>query len=285
MMSQEQQTESRISSADMGCAPYAHYRQLEQVGEGYSDEARAMNPAEPRAKETASSRSLSTPMSVIAVVDQHSFTRGCITKWLRTYDEDMEVISFSTAEECLQSSSALDLILFHGHESADDTNDARFATVGKLTEIAPVIVLASADNPELLIEAFESGVRGYIPTASTPIELLVEIIHLVRAGGTFVPPSGLYLHRTRRKDVPARAPLSTTTNQQFTPRQLAVLNQLTQGKANKIIAYELAMSESTVKVHVRNIMKKMKATNRTEVACRAQAFSDTLYSATKSDAK
>jgi DNA-binding NarL/FixJ family response regulator len=281
-MIQERQSESGISSAFTSCTPHPHNHQL-GPGIGDSDEARAINPAEPSSKQTANNRSLSTPTPLIAVVDQHSFTRGCITKWLKNY-EDIEVISFVTAEDCLQSSSALDLILFHEHESADNTNDAQLASVRKLTEIAPIIVLAPADTPELLIEAFESGVRGYIPTASTPIELLVEIIHLVRAGGTFVPPTGLYVHRRRRKDLPARATASITTNQQFTPRQLAVLNQLTQGKANKIIAYELAMSESTVKVHVRNIMKKMKASNRTEVACRAQAFFDISYAATsKSD--
>ena len=45
-----------------------------------------------------------------------------------------------------------------------------------------------------------------------------------------------------------------------------MVKALCQGKANKIIAYELEMKESTVKVHVRNIMKKLKAKNRTEVA-------------------
>ena len=52
----------------------------------------------------------------------------------------------------------------------------------------------------------------------------------------------------------------------FTARQIEVVNALRRGKANKIIAYELNLRESTVKVHIRNIMKKMKATNRTEVA-------------------
>ena len=47
---------------------------------------------------------------------------------------------------------------------------------------------------------------------------------------------------------------------------MAVVNALRQGKANKTIAFELNMCESTVKVHVRNIMRKLKATNRTEVA-------------------
>ena len=55
----------------------------------------------------------------------------------------------------------------------------------------------------------------------------------------------------------------------LTTRQIAVLSHLQQGKANKIIAHELRMSESTVKVHVRNIMRKMGATNRTQAAYRA----------------
>jgi len=52
----------------------------------------------------------------------------------------------------------------------------------------------------------------------------------------------------------------------FTPRQAAVVEALRQGKPNKIIAYELDMRESTVKVHIRHIMKKLNATNRTQVA-------------------
>jgi DNA-binding NarL/FixJ family response regulator len=209
----------------------------------------------------------------IGVVDQHSFTRGCIARSLKDFDDDLEVMSFTSSEDCLRSVSALDLILYHTHQSVHDSNDTRLAAIRKLLQVAPVIILSDADNPESLIEAFESGARGYIPTASTPAELVVEIIRLVRAGGTFVPPSGLHLQRITRKGLTPR----TTTNQQFTPRQIAVLNHLTQGKANKAIAYELGLSESTVKVHIGNIMKKMHASNRTEVACRAQAFADTLF--------
>jgi DNA-binding NarL/FixJ family response regulator len=51
----------------------------------------------------------------------------------------------------------------------------------------------------------------------------------------------------------------------FTPRQLEVLRRLWQGKQNKLIAYDLNMCESTVKVHIRHIMKKLNARNRTQV--------------------
>jgi DNA-binding NarL/FixJ family response regulator len=211
-------------------------------------------------------------MISIGVVDDHSFTRGCITRFLKDFDDRLEVIPFESSEECLGSAGALDVILYHEHESDRDSNDRRLDPVRKLLDIAPVIILSSVDNPKSVIEAFESGVRGYIPTASTPAELMIEIIRLVKAGGTFVPPSGLHLQTVAGK---LQTP-SKQTNQLFTPRQIAVLNQLRQGKANKIIAYELAMSESTVKVHVRNIMKKMSASNRIEAAYRAQMFQDGL---------
>ena len=58
----------------------------------------------------------------------------------------------------------------------------------------------------------------------------------------------------------------------FTARQVAVVTAVCQGKANKIIAYDLKMRESTVKVHFRSIMKKLEATNHTEVAYIANQF-------------
>ena len=60
--------------------------------------------------------------------------------------------------------------------------------------------------------------------------------------------------------------LTTHNETSFTPREIEVLHRLRQGLQNKIIAYELGISESTVKVHLRNVMKKLHASNRTQVA-------------------
>jgi len=54
-----------------------------------------------------------------------------------------------------------------------------------------------------------------------------------------------------------------------TPRELEVVRAIQRGSSNKVIAYELGMCESTVKVHVRRVMKKLKAKNRTEVAIKS----------------
>jgi DNA-binding NarL/FixJ family response regulator len=88
-------------------------------------------------------------------------------------------------------------------------------------------------------------------------------VRLVRAGGVFVPASSLV---AARRTTDAGNGAARSTGGIFTARQAAVVDALRRGKANKVIAYELKMRESTVKVHVRNIMKRLKAQNRTQVA-------------------
>ena len=59
---------------------------------------------------------------------------------------------------------------------------------------------------------------------------------------------------------------------EFTRNELAVLDRLKVGKVNKMIAYELGLSESTVKVHIGRIMKKLNVKNRTQIVCQAYAL-------------
>jgi DNA-binding NarL/FixJ family response regulator len=212
------------------------------------------------------------PTISIAVVDEYSFTRECIAKSLQQCAEILAVSAFATCESCAECAETYDLVLFHAHGTMTDRKHggARTAPFDKLLGIAPVVVLSDVDCPEAVLDAFETGVRGYIPTADTTLDLALEIVRLVRAGGTFVPPSGLALRRTGRRGLPPTS--EDVAAELFTPRQMAVLHHLKLGKANKSIARELDMSESTVKIHLRNIMKKMRAANRTEVACRAHAL-------------
>ena len=110
--------------------------------------------------------------------------------------------------------------------------------------------------------ARSSNIRGYVPT-SLPIDIAIQAMELARAGGVYVPPAASSLH-TACKKRPRRPYKSPTACSPHARRRSS--RRCRRGKANKIIAYELKMRESTVKVHVRNIMKKLHATNRTEVA-------------------
>jgi DNA-binding NarL/FixJ family response regulator len=108
----------------------------------------------------------------------------------------------------------------------------------------------------------KKGARGYIPT-SLVLNVAVEAIRLVCAGGIFLPASTI-LH-TQQSPMAGEAKKDPAP-ESFTRKQAAVIEMIRKGKANKTIAYELNMCESTVKVHVRNIMKKLRARNRTQVA-------------------
>lgn len=234
-------------------------------------------PGSRRARPAQPWLSVAHKVIAIAIVDEHSFTRECIAKSLQESDDALEVAAFDSCESCIEGGGIFDLVLFHAHDTATERRheggERREAPFSKILDTAPVVVLSAADCPEAVVDAFESGARGYIPTTNTTLGLALEIVRLVKAGGTFVPPSGLNLRRPGRRDpLPPAAP---DTGEPFTPRQMAVLRHLKLGKANKTIARELEMSESTVKIHLRNIMKKMNAANRTEVACRAQALEAT----------
>ena len=204
----------------------------------------------------------------MGVIDERTFTRECITRCLRTLDERLRVEAFPTCDECLQIAEGQDLVLYHLREDPSqwDKNSQKLISFKKLLSIVPVIILSDAENPNSLAEIYESGARGFIPTDTT-LEQLIEIIGLVCVGGIFVPLSSLSL---RKSEGPAPTAEPGPSNE-FTRNELAVFDRLKAGKANKTIAYELGLSESTVKVHIGRIMKKLKVTNRTQIVCRAYA--------------
>jgi DNA-binding NarL/FixJ family response regulator len=98
----------------------------------------------------------------------------------------------------------------------------------------------------------------------------VAAIRFIGDGGTYIPQCVL----TSIVQEPSSACLvdGEGVPVTFPPRQLQVLELLKEGKQNKTIAYELGMCESTVKVHIRQIMRKLKATNRTQVVLLTQGI-------------
>jgi DNA-binding NarL/FixJ family response regulator len=174
-------------------------------------------------------------------------------------------------KDCIaEARSDLDLILYylHGSDASEATIMQAVTAVCQTFPTTPVIVFSDADCTEqskIMRSTLKCGARGFIPTQTATLSITLAAIRLVNAGGTFVPLDLLLAPQTDR--VLAR-------QDRLTSRQGAVLSHLQQGKANKIIAYELGMSESTVKVHVRNIMQKMGATNRTQAAYNARRLAN-----------
>ncbi|MFV0297298.1 MAG: LuxR C-terminal-related transcriptional regulator [Hyphomicrobiaceae bacterium] len=122
-------------------------------------------------------------------------------------------------------------------------------------------VIGDTEDASLIVELLRNGIKGYLPTTLS-LEVWLHALKFVMSGGVFVPASAMLKsgHQKAEKSDPA------STSPSLTAKQLAVVEAIRRGKANKVIAYELNMCESTVKVHVRTIMRKLKATNRTQVA-------------------
>jgi DNA-binding NarL/FixJ family response regulator len=127
----------------------------------------------------------------------------------------------------------------------------------------PIVVLSDGEELPQIVNVLQSGARGYIST-SMSLDVAIEALRLVQTGGQFVPAS-CFITRHAESGA-AVSPLQPGLSGRFTARQAEVVAAVCLGKPNKIIAFELNMRVSTVKVHLRNIMKRLNATNRTEVA-------------------
>jgi two-component system NarL family response regulator len=116
---------------------------------------------------------------------------------------------------------------------------------------ARVIVLTTYDTDDEISQALKAGAKAYVLKDIAATEL-VSCIRDVLAGKTYIAPA-------------AAAKLAeTVTRVQLTPRELAALRLLADGKANKEIAAELNISERTVKTHLEHLFEKLGVTSRTE---------------------
>jgi DNA-binding NarL/FixJ family response regulator len=197
----------------------------------------------------------------IAVVESRPLLRECICRSMESA-LSVRVVTCSTLSELggPPRHESVDLVVL---SLIDASSDACANALKELSEFAssrPVIALASTNDPDLARAALHYGAKGFIPV-TMGFEIAIEVMRFVLAGGTYVPPDALLA----TDPVDLRATTLSPVNI-LTRRELSVVRAIQQGKPNKVIAYEMNMCVSTVKVHVRNIMKKLNAKNRTDVA-------------------
>ena len=204
--------------------------------------------------------------SNVLVLDARVLDRECFCGYLKSHEKNFRVTAFGSRQEWLSSSESarpVSVVVY----SIGGVKLSEAATVDNIKQVAsefsplPVVVLGDSEELHHILRALECGARGYIPS-SVGLAICIGAIKLAIAGGIFIPASPVMA----MSKVIEGSDTSQYFTGMFTPRQADVVMALRRGKANKIIAYELNMRESTVKVHIRNIMRKLRATNRTEVA-------------------
>jgi DNA-binding NarL/FixJ family response regulator len=227
----------------------------------------------------------------LALIDSRPLIRDALAHRLRTMWRRCDVLLFSSALDLIKDIAAyekVDLILVSVHDEALDVVQQLSATSnGKR-----IVIISDSYKDQCIAAGIRQGARGYISTNLDPA-VAVAAVEVVLAGGIFAPVSSLLLEpppnpnelMQQAEPGPCLSPeqcigetpgdSEPAGGSEVTTRESEVLACLAKGKSNKMIARELDMREGTVKVHVRSLLQKLNATNRTELAVRACRALDT----------
>jgi DNA-binding NarL/FixJ family response regulator len=165
----------------------------------------------------------------------------------------------------LASSRCEMVIISVGSTSVEDNeNQECIKQLHIIVPCAPLVILSDREDAEEVYAAFRAGAIGFVPTSSEPSAAL-QALSFVKCGGPFFPTS--VLSHVGSLHPGLRTPTDNWSRQEaLTTKQEEVMRLIRQGETNKLIARHLGMSEATVKVHVRRIMRKLGVSNRTQVA-------------------
>jgi DNA-binding NarL/FixJ family response regulator len=205
----------------------------------------------------------------VALIDPKALSRGLMGELLAKAFPEHTLVTASTCEELLETAGIgrPNLVVVY-IRSARITNTWVQSTLELLRVRLPeasTVVLSDKNDAEEVNRALTHGARGYIPTSAS-CEVAVAALWLISAGGTFVPANSLRSTAAKPDDQPDGEWQGRYGRMELTPRELSVIDLLREGKPNRLIARQLDMQENTVKVHIRNILRKLNAANRTHAA-------------------
>ncbi|MDR3578261.1 MAG: response regulator transcription factor [Anaerolineaceae bacterium] len=200
----------------------------------------------------------------LVVVDDHSLFRRGLISLLEDMPEFQVVGQANNGEEALQviESTRPDIVLLDVNMPEMDG----IATVHALRsrhQAVKILMLTISKNAEDLLGAIRAGADGYLIKSTEPDDLRKSLLRLAEGQGVLSPEITAPVMR-------ALAHPDTDIHQPFlSDRELEVLNCLAEGQTTQQIAACLFISENTVKTHIRHILEKLEASNRTEAVSKA----------------
>jgi len=194
------------------------------------------------------------------LVESHGLFREGLRRILAdtTYRLSASTATLDEIHPMLEAGSDVRLLIVDG----DHDHEATCGQIRSLKEQNPslrIVMLVERCDRGPMLAAIEAGASAYIAKSTSP-EALVKMLDLVMLGEVIVP--GAVLSHLL---APAAVPSPIDVNG-LTEREAAILKCLTEGAQNKVIARRLDITEATVKVHVKAILRKLRAKNRTQAA-------------------
>lgn len=209
-------------------------------------------------------------MNKYIVADDHPLYRAAISQVLRSQPDELEIVE---AEDILSLQHALsdnqdaDLILLDLHMPGAYGFGA-LAFVHGLCPDIPVLVVSANEKPEIMQKAICYGARGFLPKSSS-MEIIQAAINQVLAGEQWLP-EGISSKETKPDDSDEHKTMAAIST--LTPQQYLVLTMVAQGLLNKQIAYELDVTEATIKAHLTAIFRKLDVRSRTQAVLAVSAL-------------
>ena len=200
----------------------------------------------------------------VLIVDSRGLRQAGIARLLEAWADVMGLSLKGVEPDVLFDTSCVPancemMIISLGSASIEDARyQALIKSVRKLIPQAPLIILSDGEQPQEIRAAFRQGAVGYLST-NIELDVAFRALSFIKNGGSYFPPSVLTTNFPQETERPVR-------EVGLTARQEGVFDLLRQGYSNKAIARQLGMSESTVKVHARKVMRKYRVTNRTQLA-------------------
>jgi DNA-binding NarL/FixJ family response regulator len=197
---------------------------------------------------------------VIVIADDHPLVRDALRQ---TIAQDLsgatfhEAASLAEAEAAIRSLGAPDLVLLDLHMPGMRGFTGLAYLRSQFPE-TPVAMISASTDPRIVRQAIDYGASGFI-AKSSPTDEIRAAVRDILAGNSWIPDSVADVPETAAEDAMLAGRLAT-----LTPQQLRVLGMLSDGKLNKQIAYDLDISEATVKSHVSAILQKLDVNSRTQ---------------------
>lgn len=197
----------------------------------------------------------------VLIADDHPLFRDALSAAVQRVFDQSELIHAATLETalaCLRT-EPVDLLLLDLH-MADSAGFAGLVTVRHDWPALPVVIISASEGSDVIQQALAFGAAGYIPK-STSLDTICEALSVVVDGDIWAPA-----HRQTDGDTDT----ATEKLASLTPAQLKVLLGMRAGRLNKQIAYDLGITEATVKAHVTAIFRKLGVINRTQAVLFAE---------------
>ena len=211
-------------------------------------------------------RLIALQAETVIVADDHPLFRTAIKEALEAEQGEtnfLEANSFESLQKLVDEQKEVDLVLLDLHMPGV-SGFAGLVYLCKRYPSVPVVIISANEDPVVIRRALEHGAAGFIPKSSS-IDTITQAISSILMGEIWAPAlthSDLPGNNTSEVELAERMA-------QLTPQQFKVLMMMSQGLLNKQIAYELGVSEATIKAHVTAIMSKLGVSNRTQAVLAA----------------